>query len=188
MLCQNDGIRVCFFDSLAEITPELMVEFRAVPQICCNIKSPAICIVRWRYPFFPDLQDIAVEILRALVIEFRQCIMPPPAFVSTIIRPLVFIIKMKIIVIWAVCCFIGSRCIALVRAIDLFPIQPFIKGTTMIKDTIQDHTDASGMCLCDKIRKELIGCLQIFLCRHTIDKTTCPGIVPCTFRQGLPLV
>ena len=58
----------------------------------------------------------------------------------------------------------------------------------MIKDTIQNHTDASGMCLCDKIRKELIGGLQIFLCRHTIDKTTCPGIVPCTFRQGLPLV
>ena len=45
VLGQNDGVRVCLFDSLAEALPEVVVKLRGIAEVGCDIQSPAIGIV-----------------------------------------------------------------------------------------------------------------------------------------------
>ena len=133
MLCQNDRIRICLSDRISEIFPEPMVHFRRMSEIRSHVKTPAIRIIRRRYPFLSDVQYIIVEFTRAFVIQLRQCIMSPPAIIRTVIRPLVWVIKMEIITIWTVSGNISPFWITLKVLIDTLSVHPFIERTAVVE-------------------------------------------------------
>ena len=60
MLRQNDCFRIRFFYRLSEISPETVVHFLTLSQICRHIQPPAIDIIRRGYPFFSNFQNILV--------------------------------------------------------------------------------------------------------------------------------
>ena len=61
MFCQNHCLWVGFLYGITEFSPELMVIFRTVSQICRNIQSPAIGIIRWRNPFCSHMKNIIMQ-------------------------------------------------------------------------------------------------------------------------------
>ena len=95
--------------------------------------------------------------------------MSPPAIVTSVIRPCILIMELEKVIVRTVLADIGSRFIACFTTVDFFTIQPFIKGTAMIKYSIQDDTDAPLVCFLYQRCKKFIACLQIPFIRHAGD-------------------
>ena len=56
---QSVGIRALHFFS--KTLPEHMIVFIAASQVCCNIQSPSVHIIRWRNPFLSYVHDILLK-------------------------------------------------------------------------------------------------------------------------------
>ena len=114
--------------------------------------------------------------------------MSPPAVIEFIVRPAVFIMELKKAVIRAVstdkCAFFVARLIF----IDPFPIQPFVKGSTMVKYTVQDHFHASFVDRFHQLDEQLIAGFQIFFVGHTVNISFGMGIVFVPVCQQIALV
>ena len=145
MLCQHDSIGIGLLHGFAEILPEVMIELLAVTQICCHIQSPAVCIVRRRYPFFCNPEYIFVKLLGAFIIELGQGIMSPPAVIGTVVGPSVLIPEIKIGAIRTVCTDISPLLLSGSIFINAFSVHPFIEGTAVIEHAVQDHTHSPAM-------------------------------------------
>ncbi len=53
--------------------------------------------------------------------------------------------------------------------VNPFPVHPFIKGTAMIENSVQNHTNSSLMRFRHQLCKKLITCLQVFLIGNPVD-------------------
>ena len=92
-----------------------------------------------------------MKLRRILVIQLRKGIMPPPAVIAAIIWPFFLIMELKKAMILAVSGHIGTCLITAHAFIDPLPVQPFIKRTTVIEHTIDDHLHAPAMHLFYKL-------------------------------------
>ena len=91
--------------------------------------------------------------------------MAPPAVICPVFRPrlLTVIVKLKKTVVRAVSGKIRSRLIIPGPLVNFFCIQPFIKGTAVIKHAVQYHLHPPAVNLLNQFRKQCIACFQIFL-------------------------
>ena len=58
VLRKDECLRVRLFGNGPEFLPKLVIELIGVSKICRHIKPPAIYVVRRRYPFLCNLQNI----------------------------------------------------------------------------------------------------------------------------------
>ena len=72
ILGEDEGIGVRFFDNFAESLPEVVVEDLGMPQVRCHVQSPAVRVVRGRYPFGRHPQDLVAQLHRFLVVELGK--------------------------------------------------------------------------------------------------------------------
>ena len=63
MLCQNNGIGICFLYIFSEIPPELMIVRVTVSQISRHIQTPAVCIIRRGNPFSSYMHNVIIQFL-----------------------------------------------------------------------------------------------------------------------------
>ncbi len=169
MLRQHDCLRVGLLDCFSEILPKTMVKFHRMPQIGCHVKTPAICIIRWRHPFPADVQYIIVQFPGSFIIQLRQRVMPPPAIITAVIRPTVLIVKLEEVAVWAVSRHISPGSISYLPLINQLFIQPFIKGTAMVEHSIQNYPHPTFMRLIHKPGKQRIACLKVPMIGNTFD-------------------
>ena len=87
LLRQDNCLRIGLLDRLAESSPEFMIKCRRMSQISRHIQPPPVCIKGRRYPFFCNFKDIIAELLAALIVQLRQRVVSPPAFIAAIIGP-----------------------------------------------------------------------------------------------------
>ena len=155
MLCQNNCFRICLFHNFTEFSPELVIVLRGFSEVGCHIEPPSVRIIRWGNPFLRNIQNILLQFFRALIIQFRKCIMSPPAIVASVIRPLsvLIFIKVKEAMVWTVFRNVRTIFISFPSLINLFLIKPFIKRTTMIKDAIYNYPDSPPVCFFHKFGK-----------------------------------
>ena len=88
--------------------------------------------------------------------------MTPPAIVSAIVWPFIFIMEFEKAMILTVFGLISARLIAADLLINPLPVQPFIEGTAVVEDTINDHLHAPAVYLIHKLGEKCIAGLQIF--------------------------
>ena len=155
MLRQNNGIWICRFYGLSELFPKFMIVFIAMSQICCNIKSPAINIIWRRHPFFPNGKNIIFQFNRFLIVQFRQCIVPPPAIIISIVRPF-FSKELEELPIWTFLRYICSWLIAICSFINPLTVEPLIKRATVVEHTVQNHLHSAAMHLLHQTDKQAI--------------------------------
>ena len=114
--------------------------------------------------------------------------MAPPSIIEFIVRPAVFIMELEKAVIRAVstdkCTLFISRLIL----IDPFPVQPFVKGSAVVKYTVQDHFHASFVDFFHQLDEQLIAGFQIFFVGHTVYISFGMGIVFVPVCQQITLV
>ena len=158
MLCQNNCFRICLFHNFTEFSPELVIVLRGLSEVRCHIEPPSVRIIRWGNPFLRNIQNILLQFFRALIIQFRKCIMSPPAIVASVIRPLsvLIFIKVKEAMVWTVFRNVRTIFISFPSLINLFLVKPFIKRTTVVEHTVQDHFHAPLMHLFYKRCKKRI--------------------------------
>ena len=164
---QDNGLRIGFPDGLPEPLPEVMVEGGGMAQISCHIQPPSVRVVGRGDPFFPDGQNLLLQFLRGFVIQFGQGIDPPPAVIMPVVRPVLFQ-EIKIVMPGRVLRYIGSLfCFFPFFAgsggffINMLFIHPFVEGTAMVEDTIQDDPNPSGMRLTDQFGQQAVRSLQV---------------------------
>ena len=87
MLRKYHGIGISLFYHLSESLPEQMIIITGVAKISCNIKTPAINIVRRADPFLSDCQYLVFQLLGALIVELWKSVIAPPLLISVILRP-----------------------------------------------------------------------------------------------------
>ena len=160
-----------------------MIIFLRVPQICRHIKSPAIHKIGRLQPFLCRLQYIGFQFFRSFIIQFWQRLITPPAFVGTVIRPCLLILKMKIIPVRTVRRKIRPLCIAFRFFVDSFPVQPLMKRSAVIKHTVQNHLHAPVMNFLYKICKPGVASLQIFLIHYPLLIDARLPVIFSTVRQ-----
>ena len=68
MLSQDNCLRVCLLDMLAEFLPELVIVLAAVAQVCRYIQAPAIYSIRGRHPFPGNLHNVLKQLWRILIV------------------------------------------------------------------------------------------------------------------------
>ena len=103
-----------------------------------------------------------------LIIKLRKCIMPPPAVIRTVIWPSVIVMKLEIIMIFAVLRDIGAFFVSFRMFVDPLSIHPFIKGATVIEYSVQNNLHASSVRFFHYFRKKSIACLQIILIGYSV--------------------
>ena len=136
MLCQYNCIWICLFDCVTEHSPELVIIFLRMSEICCYIQSPTIHII-WRgHPFLCYIQNIFHQFWGIFIVQLWKCIMPPPTIVGGIVRPYLFVIKLKERLIRTAPGYKCSLLVAFLILIDTLTIHPFVEGTAMVKYTI----------------------------------------------------
>ena len=98
--------------------------------------------------------------------------MAPPAFIIVIVRPVFSFsaIKVKVISIWAFGRNIRTRLITFYVMINIFPIHPFVKRATVIKDSIQNYFHSSFVDFLNQFCKVFVTGFQILpiCCSYTI--------------------
>ena len=114
--------------------------------------------------------------------------MPPPSIIVRIIRPSILVAESEEMTIWAVCRNISSRFISILAFINSFSVYPFIKGTTVIKDTVQDNPHSSLMKFFHKFYKQRIAGFQILLIRHAFLILCSEMVFFLAFRQDFSTV
>ena len=114
--------------------------------------------------------------------------MPPPAIVCCIIRPDFFVIKFKKCFVRTAPGYIRALFIAFLIFIDSFSVHPFVEGTTVIKDTVQNHAHAPAVYLLDQFCKICVAGFQIPLVCDAADKFRCPLVFFYTVRQTLAII
>ena len=114
--------------------------------------------------------------------------MSPPAIICTVIRPRMIIKKLKIIVIRTILTDIGALFISGRILINTLSVHPFIKGSAMIKHTIQNDLHATLMSLRHHLCKKLIAGFEIFLIGHAVNISGCFTILLLIGTQKLSLV
>ena len=90
--------------------------------------------------------------------------MTPPAVVRPVSWPcfITVVVKLEKAVVRAVLGKICSRLIISGTLVNLLLIQPFIKGTAVVKHTIQDHLHSPSVDLLNQLRKQGVAGFQIF--------------------------
>ena len=114
--------------------------------------------------------------------------MPPPSVVKFIVRPAVFIVKFKKTAVGAVLGNISSLLITCHMLIEPFSVQPFVKRSTMIKDTIQNNLHASAVDFLYKVCKKLIARLKVLFIDHPLDIFARMGIILIPLLQALSAI
>ena len=188
VLCDYDGIRIRLPDRLAEHLPEIVVELRRMAQIRCHIKPPSVRIIGRGYPFSRNTQHIIKQILGSLIIKLGQRVMSPPPVVVTIVRPGIFIIKLKIIPIRASGINISPFFIALYVLVNSLLVHPFVEGAAVIKHTVQYHPDSPAVRLLHHPGKKRIACLQVLPVRHPVNIPGCKPVLSLAVGKQLSLV
>ena len=115
------------------------------------------------------MQYIFKQIPGSFIIQLRQCIVPPPAVIGTVVWPCPFIMERKVFMVRTFPVHIGSLLIPLLVLIDPFPVHPFIERAAMIEYAVQYHFHSPPVSLCHHLRKQFIAGLQIYLIGHTVN-------------------
>ena len=147
-----------------------MVVLYAVSQVSRHIQPPAVHIVGRGYPLAADFQYIVLQLLRALVVQLGQGVVPPPAVVTSVVGParVPALEKFKEIPVGAVRGDISSLFIPLLALVDPFPVHPLVKRTTMVKNAVEDDFHSPPVKLFHKLDKKLVTGLQVFPVRHPL--------------------
>ena len=114
--------------------------------------------------------------------------MAPPSVVIGIVRPLMDIIKLKEVPIGAVLRDVGALFIVAIALVDALPIQPFIEGSAVIENTVQQHTYAALVHLLHEMDEEFVAGLQIFLADHALNILRCLGIIQLAWRKQVAAI
>ncbi len=138
-------------------------------QICGHIQTPAVCVIGRGNPLPSNIKNIIHQLSGTFVIQFRQRIVSPPAVISSVVGPLITVIKMKIILIRTVSRNIGSFFVSGSVFIDPSPVHPLIKRTAMIKNAVQNHFDPASMRLLHQFCKKGITGVKVFPVRYPVD-------------------
>ena len=94
--------------------------------------------------------------------------MSPPAIIASIVGPVFrfVLVELKKCVIGTLFRHISARLISRCAFINTLPVQPFIKGTAVVKYTVQYHPHTAPVNLLHKLRKKRIRCIQILPVRN----------------------
>ena len=187
VLCQNDRFRIRLLDCFSEVAPELMIEIQRTPQIRRDVKAPAIRIIWRRDPFPADLHDILTKFFRIIIVQFRQCCMLPPSGVITVHRPLVAF-EFKEVMVWAFPADKGAVRIPFSSVIDLLPVKPFVEGSAVIEDAVEDDLHTAFMHLFDKLDKKAVAGLKVHRVSHTCDIAGGVPVVQVPLPESIPLI
>ena len=114
--------------------------------------------------------------------------MPPPAVIEFIVRPAVFVMELEKVMIRTVTADKRTLFISRLILLDPFPVQPFVKGSAVVKYTVQDHFHASLVDLLHQLDKQLIAGFQILFVGHTVNIPFGMGIVFVPVRQQISLI
>ena len=94
--------------------------------------------------------------------------MSPPAFIGLIVRPFVFF-KLKKCMIRTLFTHKSPLCIAFCILINTLSVQPFIKGPTVVKHTVQNHLHAALMRFFYYFYKKFIAGFQVLFVSNTMN-------------------
>ena len=177
MLRNNYSLGVCLLDCFSEIFPKLMVELTGSAKIGSHVQTPAVRIKRRRNPFFTNIHNIPVEFRGFLIIELRQSRMSPPSVITVVERPVAVIVKLEKIPVRTFVRYICSRRVAALMLVNQFRIQPLVKRTAMVKDSVDDNTDPFLVSRLNKSRKQQITGLQVFFIRRSGRILACVVII-----------
>ena len=114
--------------------------------------------------------------------------MSPPAIVEFVIGPVVLIVEFKEAPIRTVRRNICSFLIILRCLIQPLPIQPFIKGTAVIKHTVQNNFHTPAVNLFHKSGKKSIAGLQILFVHHPLNIFAGMEIIIVSLRKTFSAV
>lgn len=134
------------------------------------------------------MKDIVHQFLGSLVVQLRQCVMSPPSVIGIVIGPCCLIVEIKVIPIRAVSTDIGTLVISFRIFINALFVHPFIKGSAVIEDTVEDDTHASVMCLCHHLCKQFVAGFQIRLVGHTVDIAGSKPVLTLSVRKQVSLI
>ena len=95
--------------------------------------------------------------------------MAPPAVIELIVRPCMLIVEFKEAVIRAVRIHIRTLFIPRLILIDPFPVQPLVKGSAVVEDTVENDLHPPSVDLPTERRKKLVGGFQICGICHTFN-------------------
>ena len=113
--------------------------------------------------------------------------MVPPSRIMGIVRPRL-LSKVKEVPIRAALRHIGSLCIARCILVNPLSVQPFMKGTAMIKHAVQNHLHPATVNLFHQSRKKGIAGIQILLLADAADITGSLGIIRISRCETLSFV
>ena len=164
-----------------------MVIFFRKTKVCSNIKPPAVNIIRVRNPFPADAYDVILKLLRTFVIKLRQGLMPPPAIIIIIIRP-VFGIKFKEIPVWTVSRNICPGLIASFLGIQLLLVHPFIERAAVVKNSVKYNLHAPPVHFGNKCCKETVAGLQVSLISYAVPVSYSVSIIYITVCKQFTLI
>ena len=91
--------------------------------------------------------------------------MAPPAVVGIVAGPCVILIELKKRMVRAVLRDVRPSFIVAGHLVKQFSVQPFVKGTAVIKHAVQDDLHPPAVNLSHKPCKKCVTGLQILLCR-----------------------
>ena len=114
--------------------------------------------------------------------------MSPPSIVIRIVWPCILIVEFEKITVRTVCGNICSFFISWLILINPLTIQPLVKGTAVIKHTVQNDLHPPTVYLFHKFCKKTVAGFQIFLICHTTDVFCCMGIILISRCQHFPTV
>ena len=134
-------------------------------QISRNIQSPSVAKVRSTNPFSGYVYNFLFQRFGIFIIQLRQRIISPPFFITVIIRPIGFRLfgKFKILSIWTLVALKGTERIriSLSRLIEKRGIHIAMKGSAVIKNTVNNNPHSSGVTSHHKVPKKGITGFQV---------------------------
>ena len=188
MLRENHCVRIGLFHIFPEILPELVVKFLGPAQIRSYIQPPAVYIVGRRDPFPGDAHNIVIQLLRSLITELGQRVVPPPAVIIFIIRPVVLVVEFKKLPVRAVCGNIGALFVVAVAFVKPFSVQPFVKGAAVVEHAIQEDAHPSLVNFLHKMNEKFVAGFQVLLTDYALHVFGRFGIVQLPRRKNLSAV
>ena len=114
--------------------------------------------------------------------------MSPPSVIKLIIWPVMFIMELKKGMIGTVRRNVSSFFISLLMLINPLPIQPFIKRSAVIKNTIQNNLHSSAVNLFHQLDEQFIAGFQIFPAGHSLNIAACMAVIRISRPQQFSIL
>ena len=165
MLGNDQGVRIGGFHPFPEILPEFVVALLAVSQVCRDIQPPSVNAVRRGHPFLGNLQDLFPQFRRALVVQFRQRGVAPPAFICG--GPAVAgIVEVEVAPVRAVHTLESARQESGFPEVDALVVHPLVEGSTVVEHAVQDNPHTAPVHFLAQPGEQLVALLQVLRGRH----------------------